>query len=413
MNRNSCLLLILCLIIIQIITVFTVCSPMRNSSSAEAQVINMVKELGRKISQAQWTKNPNDNVVLSPLSISIILNLLILGTNGTSNLELKNALNYPSDLQEEAIHEVFKGILASLPDSKGVKISLNTRLFPREGSQIQESYKNVSKNYYFTEIQSLDFEKSPALAKEAINSWVSNSTQGKIVESFSGPLRPDTVLVACSVLFLSAAWENKFNSKLTKNGIFNTGRKNITIPMMTSDMNIPYFRDDKSRCEIVALPYEDNRYSMYILKPMDSTGISKLIQIENSLNSEYLDSLISQMETQRILVTIPRMKLNQKLDLEMDLKALGIKQIFSRNLANLVNLSDNQKLFLTKIFHKTFLEITEDGTSGAVVTTSVVSATSLPERFILDKPSLLFIRDNENGLIHFWAKVIRPEPPTT
>ncbi|RXG72714.1 Serpin B11 [Armadillidium vulgare] len=263
-----------------------------------------------------------------------------------------------------------------------------------------------------TEVQNLDFRGSPNVAIEKINSWVANSTQGKIKKLFLEPLDPNTVFVACNVIFLNAKWVNKFDSRLTRNGVFYTGNENITIPMMTSDMRVPYARDDKSRFEIVSLPYEGNRYSMYILRPLDNAGISDLIQLEKTLNPDYLNSLIDQMTTERLLVTLPRMRLYQDLDLKVDLKSLGVDQIFSERLANFERLSDKQGLFVSDIFHKAVLDVTEEGTSAAAVTASVISPTSLPGRFIVDKPSLLFIRDNKNGLILFWAKVIRPEKLT-
>ncbi|KAL7644916.1 UNVERIFIED_CONTAM: hypothetical protein RMT77_004733 [Armadillidium vulgare] len=299
MNLSSYMLIFVVFHIqFQVNIVFSATCKMRDYSTTENQITNAVQMLGRKISHAQWVRNPKDNVVLSPLSIAIILNLLMLGTNGSSNLEIKKALNYSRDFQEEDIHKKFKDILTSLPQSEnGFNIVLNTKIFARKGSEILESYKNVSKNYYFTEIQNLDFQESPMISMKLINWWASNSTQNKIVKLLPQPLNSDSVCVVYSISFLNAPFENKFNSNLTKNGTFNTGRKNITIPMMTSDMKIPYFRDDKGKFEIIALAYEDKRYSMYILKPTDKAVISKLIQIENSLNSTSLDNLIGQMKT--------------------------------------------------------------------------------------------------------------------
>ncbi|KAL7644915.1 UNVERIFIED_CONTAM: hypothetical protein RMT77_004732 [Armadillidium vulgare] len=413
MNIISFVLTLICLNLIEVNSYGSISSQKSNPSIEESEIINAIQEFGRKISHAQWSKKPNDNVVLSPLSITTILNLLMLGTTGQSNLELHEAVGYPNGIEERAIHETFRQIFASLQQSgSGVHVSSNTRLFPQEGFHILESYKNVCDKSYSTKVQNLDFRGSPNVAIEKINSWVANSTQGKIKKLFLEPLDPNTVFVACNVIFLNAKWVNKFDSRLTRNGIFYTGNENITNPMMTSDMRVPYARDDKSRFEIVSLPYEGNRYSMYILRPIDNAGISDLIQLEKTLNPDYLNSLIDQMTTERLLVTLPRMRLYQDLDLKVDLKSLGVDQIFSERLANFERLSDKQGLFVSDIFHKAVLEVTEEGTSAAAVTASVISPTSLPGRFIVDKPSLLFIRDNKNGLILFWAKVIKPEKLT-
>ncbi|RXG72715.1 hypothetical protein Avbf_07908 [Armadillidium vulgare] len=83
MNIISFVLTLVCLNLIEVNSYGSISSQKSNPSIEESEIINAIQEFGRKISHAQWSKKPNDNVVLSPLSITTILNLLMLGTTGT------------------------------------------------------------------------------------------------------------------------------------------------------------------------------------------------------------------------------------------------------------------------------------------------------------------------------------------
>ncbi|KAB7497552.1 putative serpin-Z8 [Armadillidium nasatum] len=325
---------------------------------SEQDVINRVLEIGRKISYAQWDKDsPPENVILSPLSIAVILNLLMLGTSGTSNLEIKQALDYPNEVQESIVHET-----------------------------------------------------------------------------------PLTVCVIANVIFLNATWLNQFNSDFTKEGNFYTETETIKIPMMNKKMYVPYKKFDIEGFEMISLPYVGNRLSMYIIKPICQIDLEQILdpnnlnndqmeyqqrhlfktlcvnnlrQIENCLNSNDLNTFISQMESQYMNVTIPRMKLNLGLDLKVDLSALGVNEIFDESSADFTRFSDFPDMYVNAIGHKAILEVTEKGTVAAAVTAVTIGTTSVPPpptKFELNEPSLIFIRDNTKCLILFWGRVMKPKP---
>ncbi|KAL7644908.1 UNVERIFIED_CONTAM: hypothetical protein RMT77_004725 [Armadillidium vulgare] len=372
-------------------------------------VIKSVYGIGKDISYAQWNKNPPpQNVIISPLGIAVILNLLMLGTNGTSNLQIKQALDYPNDGLESIAHQSYQEILTSLPQSGNeVEISIYTRLFPDKEFTIFNSFTDVSETSYLSEVENLDYANFPNASTERINNWVSDSTNGKIDKVFYQPLSPLTVCVIANVIFLNATWLNQFNSNLTRNGNFYTGTENITIPMMNTQMNVPYMRFDNEGFEMISLPYVGNRISMCILKPINGTNLK---QLESTLTFNNLNTFISQMQSQDMNVTIPRMKLSFELDLKDDLVALGVNKIFDESSADFSRFTALQGVFVSAIAHKTFLDVTEAGTVAAAVTVAVIGTRSVRQPFVLNEPSLMIIRDENECLSIFYGKVINPEP---
>ncbi|RXG61469.1 Serine protease inhibitor A3L [Armadillidium vulgare] len=213
----------------------------------ECPVITAINRIGKQISYNQMVKSPDSNVVLSALSIGALLNLLYLGTAGDTKIEIKKAFKYPEDVTEKDIHEKFKIVLNSL----------NSR----------ENEKS-----YITKVEKLDFKGSPDAAKDMINAWVSKSTEGKIDRIFDSPLPLLTKLIAVNTLFFNASWKFPFNPDDTRNGIFFTGKENITIPMMENEIKIPYLIDKKLGLEMIYLPYVGNRFCMLLLKLKESVA---------------------------------------------------------------------------------------------------------------------------------------------
>ncbi|KAB7504632.1 Serpin A3-4 [Armadillidium nasatum] len=204
-----------------------------NNGEKECPVIKAMHEISEKISSAQMKISPNENVVLSPLSIGTFLNLFYLGTTGDTKTEIKKAFVYPEEVEEHKIHDKYKRVINSLEnDLKDVKINFNTRLFLQKEVPILDSFKNISETFYNTEIEKVDYEHFPNAAKFRINSWVSETTEGKIDEIIPEVLKPDTKLLAVNTLFFNASWKYPFYHDHTSPGIFSTGKDNITIPMM-------------------------------------------------------------------------------------------------------------------------------------------------------------------------------------
>ncbi|KAL7647735.1 UNVERIFIED_CONTAM: hypothetical protein RMT77_001344 [Armadillidium vulgare] len=377
----------------------------------ECPVITAVNRIGKQISYNQMVKSPDSNVVLSALSIGALLNLLYLGTAGDTKIEIKKAFKYPEDVTEKDIHEKFKIVLNSLNSREnGVKISFKTRLFLQKEFPLLESFKTISENSYITKVEKLDFKGSPDAAKDMINAWVSKSTEGKIDRIFDSPLPLLTKLIAVNTLFFNASWKFPFNPDDTRDGIFFTGKENITIPMMENEIKIPYLIEKKLGLEMIYLPYVGNRFCMLLLKLKGKPKRDYFQKFESIPEMDDLGILIKRMKKRNVIVGIPKMKLDSNLNLAEDLKSIGINKLFNRSAADFGGLSSEKGIIVDDILHKAIIEVTEKRTVAAAVTFNVVSRSFRPVTFfVLDKPFVLVIRDIKFGINLFCAKVWKPQ----
>jgi serpin B len=58
--------------------------------------------------------------------------------------------------------------------------------------------------------------------------------------------------------------------------------------------------------------------------------------------------------------------------------------------------------------HKTFVDVNEEGTEAAAVTSVEMRFTSAPETIRVDRPFVFAIRENYSGTILFMGKIVDP-----
>ena len=107
--------------------------------------------------------------------------------------------------------------------------------------------------------------------------------------------------------------------------------------------------------------------SMFIILPNKVDGLAEL---ESKLASEnVLDSINTAMRMPtKIEVAIPKFKLEASVELNEHLKALGMSDLFDENSADLSGISGKKDLYVSKVFHKTFVEVNEEGSEAAAAT---------------------------------------------
>jgi len=102
--------------------------------------------------------------------------------------------------------------------------------------------------------------------------------------------------------------------------------------------------------------------------------------------------------------------LEYNIDLGSSLEAIGMSQAFTSH-------ADFRKMSsppgrLSKVIHKTILEVDEDGTTAAAVTMpelrSLIGGRWEPFTMIVDHPFFCAIQDRETGEILFMGSVLEP-----
>jgi len=177
---------------------------------------------------------------------------------------------------------------------------------------------------------------------------------------------------------------------------------------------------------IVELPYKGDDLSMVVIAPNDPAGLSA---IENKLTPELLNQWIGKLQKRETHVYLPKFKMETKYTLgDADdpgtLQSMGMVRAFKdpRNpktgaqFQGMTTSTDPMKqLYISKVFHKAFVEVNEKGTEAAAATAvAMVARLSLPRdvpftpEFKADRPFVFLIREKSTGSVLFLGRMTQP-----
>lgn len=116
------------------------------------------------------------------------------------------------------------------------------------------------------------------------------------------------------------------------------------------------------------------------------------------------------MYKREVNLQLPKFKVEESYDLESVLPTMGMVKVFSPRDADLSGMTGARGLVVSKVKHKSFVEVNEEGTEAAAATGVVVIKTSslMKENFHCDHPFLFYIKQNKNNNILFFGRVSSP-----
>ncbi|XP_076407423.1 serine protease inhibitor A3N-like isoform X3 [Peromyscus maniculatus bairdii] len=353
-------------------------------------------------------KNPDKNVVFSPLSISAALAVLSLGASSNTLEEILEGLKFNlTETPEADIHRGFGHLLHTLSQpGDQVNISTGSMIFVEKRLHILAEFKEKARALYQAEASVTDFQK-PHEAKKLINDYVRKQTQGKIKELISD-LDEKTLMVLVNYIYFKGKWEMPFEPHFTRESDFYLDEKrSVKVPMMRHTfLTTPYFRDEDGNCSVVELKYTGNASALFILPDM-----GKMQQVEASLQPETLkkwkDSLRSRMIDK---LYMPKFSISSDDSIEDILQQLGIREVFSTQ-ADLSGITGAKDLTVSKVVHKAVLDVAETGTEAAAATGLIPRGSALilnPLEVNFNRAFLMIIFDTNTQTPLFMAKVSNP-----
>jgi len=252
-------------------------------------------------------------------------------------------------------------------------------------------------------IEALDFYSPSAL--ETINGWASDNTNGKITKVLS-EISPDAVMFLQNALYFKGTWTYQFDKGQTERAPFTLDDGTVTtVDMMRGLIPVRFYSD--ANATAVEMSYGRQNFSMVVIVPNGKLGdyLQGFDPDNWSAITGGLDNESVEIETD---MGMPKFKFEYEKYLNDQLQALGMVDAFNPVAADLSGISD-ASIYVSFVKQNTFVEVNEEGTEAAAVTTIGVEYTSLPGTFIIDKPFIFAIRERTTNTLLFIGKVQRPE----
>lgn len=350
-------------------------------------------------------EKPDANLLISPSSIITALAMTYNGADGETREAMAKVLKL-EEMSMDEVNKAFADLLTILqnPDPE-VELAVANSLWAREGVDFYEEFLNRNREFFNAEIAALNFDD--AGAADIINSWVKEKTRDKIDGIVEPPINPETILFLINAIYFNGEWSVPFDPDHTKDFEFKSadGTKSDHLMMFRND-DFRYFKNDLFQA--VSLPYGKNeRVSMYIFLPAEERGLDQLYA---ELTSANWNSWVSSFSTMEGELGLPRFSFEYETSLNDALNALGMGIAFDENAADFSGMRPTPpSLFISEVKHKTFIDVNEEGTEAAAVTSVEVGVTSMPETFsmVADRPFFFAIADDMTGTILFMGSVLK------
>lgn len=348
-------------------------------------------------------ETPGKNVFVSPSSIASALTMTANGAGGATRAAMRKTLHL-GGLTDEKINVGSAALQASLadPDPK-VQIHTANALWANTGVAFASDFTASAKRFFDADATTLDFNAAGA---DRINAWVSEKTNGKIAQIVTPDALDGQAAVLTNAVYFHGIWQAKFDPSETKPDTFTLASgASKSVPMMTQDGKWAYFHGDGFQA--VRLPYGAGRLSFDVFLPDKGVSLRKFAR---RLDAAAWEKWQARFQPTRLHLFLPRFKADYETELKAPLSAMGMSIAFGGN-ANFAPMGQ-RIAFISKVLHKTTLEVGEEGTEAAAATAvetlrSGVSPMPPPEMRV-NRPFFCAIRDGATGAVLFAGFICEP-----
>ncbi|HOU03078.1 MAG TPA: serpin family protein [Bacteroidales bacterium] len=347
------------------------------------------------------------NLMFSPLSASTALTMLLNGCGGDTYTQLQGTLKYPSGMTISDINEAYKSLVEQLlnADPK-VKLALANAIFYRTGFVVKDPFLNVMNNDYKAYIKGLDFSAPSALT--TINKWASDNTNGKIPEVLK-EISGQAVMFIMNALYFNGDWSYQFDKSLTQDcPFYPNGGSTVNVSTMNGEVGSKTVNGNGFKA--IEMPYGRTNFTMIVIVP-DET-LSDFYPSFTPTSWDQLTTNLDQIpEFGKRKVFMPKFKFSYEKYLNDQLGSMGMVDAFIPFQADLSGISD-ASIYVSFVKQNTFVEVDEEGTEAAAVTTIGIDVTSMPSeppQFVIDKSFIFAIRERTTNTLMFIGQVVCPE----
>lgn len=344
------------------------------------------------------------NIMLSPLSASAALTMLLNGCSNDTYNQIQQMLGFEG-MSTIDINETYKSLVDQLLNADPeVKLAIANAIWYRQGFDVKPPFLNTMQNDFSAHIEGLDFSQQSALT--TMNKWASDNTYGKIPKVLD-EISPDAVMFLMNALYFKGTWTYQFDkSKTNTENFYKEDGSAVSVSMMHINLNANVYSN--TSYSAIELNYGRTNFSMIVIVPTNSIN-----DLYNNFSNDDWNSLTSSFNTTQSnpewAVSLPKFKFSYEKVLNDQLQSMGMIDAFNPMVANLTGISDAD-IFVSFVKQNTFVDVNEEGTEAAAVTTIGIELTSIGDShvFIVNKPFLFAIRERTTNTILFMGKVVNP-----
>ncbi len=371
-------------------------------TAAEQQKVSNDNAFSLKLLKTVSATSPNTaNLMISPLSVSFAMGMVSNGANGQTLTDINSTMLF-NGFSQDQVNTYYNKLITGLPAvDPATTLKVANSIWYNQHFSVTPQFLQTNNALYQAKVQSADFSSSST--KDAINNWVSDQTNGKISKIVNG-IPSNVLMYLINTIYFKSTWDSRFDPASTHQQTFYPANG---LTVQTDFMNgkatyNSYFDNDVHISELL---YNNKKYSMVIIMPVNNASVQSVI---STLDSLKWNSWMTQLRTTTGQLSLPKFKFGYGLSLSGALISMGMSNAFSPA-ADFTRINPAGGLQITDVQHQTFIEVNEEGTEAAAVTSVVMGVTAVaPSYNLIDHPFIFAIREMKTGLILFTGIVNNP-----
>lgn len=346
------------------------------------------------------------NTLISPLSVLVALSMTANGAEENTLAQMEAVLGMPVD----ELNVWIKAYMDGLPVGEKYKLSMANSIWFRdvESFSVKDDFLQTNADYYNADIYKAPFDET---TRDEINTWVEDNTDG-MIKDILNKVPKDVVMYLINALAFDAEWMRIYREYEIRDGVFTTEAGiQQDAEMMYSEENI--YLEDKNAVGFVK-HYANRKYAFAALLPNEGVTVAEYIA---GLTGEHLNSLLSNVRYETVNTALPKFEAEYNVEMQKILSDMGMSDAFDAYKADFsgIGSTENGILFISRVLHKTYINVDEKGTKAGAATVvemsteCAVESPKEPKKVYLDRPFVYMLIDCETNLPFFIGTMMDTE----
>ena len=359
-----------------------------------------------------------DNAMISTFSIQTALAMTYAGANGDTAAEMKSALHFDDSVHKELnkIDAIIKAKNKEAIDREDYKLDAvevktsNNLYYAAKSYQWADEWLDALALNYDAGITEINFGADPEGARKYINDIVSKDTHNRINDLIpKDGITALTRAVITNSIYFKAPWASM--------DIFKASDKLVFHKLENGDVNVDYLIDsahyaymEAENYQAVSVPLREGDFEVLFVLPSDG----KFIDVQNSLDGSLIGNIFDSFSYEaQVNLKMPCYTFETSLSLSEPFKMLGMNKAFGDSADFSKMTTSPNDLYISEIYHKSFVALNEDGIEAAAATAVIAdeNAIDMPEKIVdltLDRPYFFVIYESETKSPLFVGRVMDP-----
>ncbi len=363
-----------------------------------------VYDFAVRLLQQSWQERQTqtENMLLAPSSVLLALTMTANGAAGDTLAQVEAAFGLPLP----RLNGYLQAYVAALPRTEqgGLSVANSIWLKDDENLVVQPDFLRANAAYYGAAVYREPFD-AETVAK--INAWVNKHTEG-MIDGILREIPPEALMYLINALAFEADWENPYREWQVQPDIFTKedgSRAEVDFMYSTE----PVYLQDENTAGFIKY-YAGRDYAFVALLPAAEVRLDDYLA---GLSGDKLCSLLQNAQAQEVFASIPKFTVDDALNMNEALQNMGIVNAFDPGLADLSGMAalpGGENIFINEVLHKTHIEVDEQGTRAAAVT-SLGADAMLPDNpeVYLNRPFVYLLIDCREQLPLFIGVMRSPQ----